>query len=230
MLQTRGWGIIAMPFLFLLLIASCTPEAATVSTVSSEEVNLRNICPNQWNGIIPGQINESEALAILKSQSFVEDGSIRTFQVAESIERVDWKQSGAILARSWGTMLIVDGTVVSLRVPVQGNISLQRWINECGAPEQIRASRDGESPFVWLELFYPQKGWLIVSRQESRNREHVTISKDAKIVEIEYFSPTSLTEYLKNVRLIDDITMRNTMLNEFHSWPGIGGNVELASH
>ena len=224
MLQTRGWGIIAMSFLFLLLIASCTPEPATVSL---EEVNLKNICRNQWNGIIPGQTNESEALAILKSQSSVEDGSIRTFRVAENIERVDWKQSGAILARSWGTMLIGDGTVVSLRVPVQGNISLQRWIDECGAPEQIRASRDGESPFAWLELFYPQKGWLVVARQENSNDAHVTIAPDAKILEIEYFTPTSLANYLAHIRFINNEEIREKIKNEFCPWPGINGVIEV---
>lgn len=227
MLFKKYRRIFIVTFLLLSIIVGCVPVP---KETIAEERPMQSICSDQWDDIIPGETTKLEALMALESRPFVDQKSIRVFEVDDHTERLEWKQSGTIPSRSRGDILIVDDIVVSVGTPLLGDITLGRWIEACGEPNQVRASRDGESPFVWLELFYPQEGWLILARQKTFNDEKTSILADARVLEVEYFIPVSLPDYLKNIRLIKNEAVREEIRNQFYPWPGIGAYIDVSPY
>ncbi len=210
-----------MIFIILLMLLGCTPSMENASMQS----NNAFLCEHKWKQIIPGVTSKKDALLFLESQPYISE--IKEFKVQENVERVSWKQPGIIPSHQTGMILVVDGIVQAIRVPLDYKLNINEFINRCGPPEFIRAVKDGESPFVWIELLNTQKGISAIGRAEYSSHESFIIPREAIIVGIEYFTPTSIEDYLRGVRLINDNDVLQDIREEFQDWPGVGGEAKV---
>jgi len=222
----RNYFLVIIILSAFAAIGGCIPVQKNVIM----ENNFEDICNNNWHGVIPGTTKKEEALTFLEEKSYIRELTIRKFKVWKNVERLDWKQPGVIPARQKGTMVIIDGIVKSIRVPISQRMNLGEFISRCGEPDFIRVSRDGESPFIWIEFIQPQKGLLVVGRIKDTGNDFIIITPEIEIIEAEYFASTTLDGYLRDVRLISDETVLKEIINEFQYWYGIGEKVQVFSY
>ena len=217
---------IASPTIILLVVlGGCVP--AQIPSPAVSDVNMALCSSPGWYGVIPGTTGIGTAIGILGDLSFVDNQSVQriTEEGFGDESAIIWQQYGGISARRNGRMQILDGVVVSIQAPVFAEILLEQAINECGTPSRVRASFDGESPFHWYQLFYPERGLMLVGRLGRDQLDRAVMEPSIRIIETTTFRPMELVIYLEDVENFVSDEAVQTYAEEFVAWPGFGYSI-----
>lgn len=179
---------------FLLLAACSLGESRLLADTTCE--------PPCWEGIIPGDTQEEDALARLREVPGIVRSSIRSVTVDEDRSYVSWIFRGA---RESGRLILRSGTVISIKLGTEGSVDFGGLVAHLGEPELVSAIV-GWADGRWLRvsLLYPTKGIAAThfdaffpSRVDS-----VQVQESMPIEELIYFDPYLYDELLTSWGII----------------------------
>jgi hypothetical protein len=204
---------------------SCTPEQDTsLLTGGLCEVPC-------WHNITPGISDEDTVRAQLRDSPFVKKGTLQydsTEQEGVLLAMFAWRDQGG----DYNRIYLRDGKVLRIKIEIDYDLTLGEVVDKYGSPEYVYAyTRDGLNYLVslsYLDLglevnsytYSPDADKYIVSKDIG------IVSKDLKVEDVTYFSPTSLRGLLEEVLLLSPDGVEYHMTNR-HEWTGFD-QVKLA--
>jgi hypothetical protein len=171
-----------------------------------------------WQGIVPSQTTEEEAIRILENNPFVSGHDVGCVR-SEFRETVcSWR------ARHWrggsNHLYIREGVVQLMYITPKINLTLGQVVGKYGSPEKVHTDIGGRERLVYcFHLYYPSKGLVFISQtpiesgeKEVSGEKEASVTEDWTVSSIDYFAPTSLEGYLE--ALTPDLSVED--------WHGFG--------
>lgn len=174
-----------------------------------------------WQGIVPSQTTEDEAIRILENNPFVSRRHLGCQRTEPRETICSW------LGKYWragaSKLYARDGVVSLMYLTPEINLTLGQVVTKYGPPEKVYTAIGGIEKLVYcFHLYYPSKGLHFISltpidpgEQKAPVTEHWTVNS------MEYFAPTSLEGYLE-VAIPDIPESRARALREVEDWQGFG--------
>lgn len=204
---------------FLVLLLTLLPACVSANTESL--VNDNRCKAPCWYGLVPGKSGMKEVVTTIEALQFIDGKSIEA-SVNQPVG-ISWRFTDA--ASSYGTAIFdTAGLLKLLRIRIIG-LQLGGVIDMFGPPESVWVNYQPDDTYV-LHLYYPSAGIVVHTSGIPFNYSigPKQIARDLEVHEIEFFTPTSLTDYLESyeLRLQDNI---DYILDRLQPWPGFGENV-----
>ena len=172
--------------LLVVTVASCGS-----SWSATDLIKPGSCSPPCWRDITPGETHAEEAIQMLRSNPFVDSGSVQVFQISESLRDVGssitWKGS------TGGSIAVTrDGVVSDIFIRGDlGNLPVDDVIALYGTPfVSLRASPDGplRARFV-LFLYYPELGIFLATHFDGPRQSDLVIPSQVSLDAVRYILP-----------------------------------------
>jgi hypothetical protein len=204
---------------------SCGPELDTSLLTGSP---CRAPC---WHNIIPGTSSEEVVHEQLESSSLVRKGTVRCDSAEQEgvlLTMCAWRDQKGDFNR----LYLHDGKVLRIEIELDYDLTLGEVVDEYGPPEYVYAEAGGSFEYA-VFLLYPTQGLGFTSyvfapdaAKYIVSRDIGIVSKELKVEEAIYFSPTSLRELFEEVLLLSPSRVEHHVINS-REWSDFG-QVELA--
>lgn len=201
--------------LLCLLLGGCNTRTQEIFLNKTE---CKTPC---WYGLTPGQTTSADSQSILAGLSFVSTQSLKT-----DSDYFFWRFTDT--ASGQGRLYFdVDSKVQKIVLNPDGLI-LGPVIDFFGEPEHIWAYYlPGNGVTYALTLYYASQGIVVEVRDKPHNATSMgseSVTRDLRVSEIKFFTPTSLENLLKNIESwsLDNVSYIQSRLQP---WPGFGENV-----
>jgi hypothetical protein len=225
--RLRSLSFIATFVVVLLLCGACVSEKQEVDSLAEDLLNDRP-CPIPcWQGIVPGQTTEQEAVDILSAKdrpTYIGRPGISHLKGKEETI-IKWKNKGAEMPRqvsSASAMWIRKGTVHHTLLTLDPGLTAQMVVDKWGEPNKIFVYVHGaEYLHEWASLCYPELG-VEFTVFLGFGRTPLTLSPDDPVLLSDLYVPMTVEQWLSESLDQDPWRYRPQDPNKILDWPGFG--------
>jgi hypothetical protein len=225
---SRVWwilGVLLVIGLVVILIWVLYPRESLVDDSLLTGVPCDAPC---WQGIIPGETPQSQAMQILKSSPYILQSSLQETGTSQDGGAVwHWRAPGRRLQPS---IVWEDDVVQEITLGLTYNLTVDQLISKFGIPEAINVSAGG-TPEHWywiIDFYYPHIG---VQFKAYTSEFDDSLEPHDEVGVAHFFAPTSLEERVVDVYGYGEDASAENIVSHVMSlmrvWEGYGDLFEL---
>lgn len=236
----RSWGLTTgvnywkplpkfriLSFLALVFCYACSYRAQEPGPLTRDLITETPCTVPCWQGIVPGQTTEQEAIDILFSDlrpEYVRDPQIYR-EDRDMGTTIRWMTKGAkvppalpppghwpLSEAPWNEVRIRDDVVDRIYLTLDAGLTAQMVIEEWGTPSQFSAGVYGVDYLVARAgLLYPEQGVSFSVYLDPRD-DPLELRPDSQVVGATLYPPVPTEQWLANMRTP----------GKLYDWPGFG--------